>query len=161
MRSYDSAVQADPNNGWGYYARGHLYFYRGEMAKALEDFNQARKIYNTIPTFRCGSKLRSVEAICRIILAENAKQLDMKGWPVPVVRLFQGATTVAAVLAAADRTKQWEVCEANFYSGEAALLENQREEARQLFQAAANLCAKYQDELRAANVELKALDVAR
>ena len=48
----------------------------------------------------------------------------MPTWPAPVVRLFLGYLSPAETLAAAEdkdpNTKQGQVCEANFYSGELA-----------------------------------------
>jgi lipoprotein NlpI len=66
------------------------------------------------------------------------------------------------VLAAADDpnpiTKQGQVCEANFFSGELALLQGSKQEAARLFRLAADGCPKDIIEWVAANAELKALD---
>ena len=58
-------------------------------------------------------------------LSQVLNKIDMTSWPGPVVRLFLGQLTPAAVLAAADDPdavkKKGQICEANFYSGELAL----------------------------------------
>jgi hypothetical protein len=60
--------------------------------------------------------------------------------------LFLGQMTPAAALAAAGDpnpdTKKSHVCEAHFYSGELALRRDAKEEAVQLFKAAAESCPK-------------------
>jgi hypothetical protein len=60
----------------------------------------------------------------------------MTAWPAPVVRLFLGQMTLAVVLAAADdpnpTEKKFQVCQANFYSGELAL-RTAKDEAARLF----------------------------
>jgi lipoprotein NlpI len=89
-------------------------------------------------------------------------QLDMTKWPAPVIRLFFGQMTPEAVLAAADdpnpKTKQEQVCAANFYSGELALMQGTKDTAARLFQLAVANCPRTLEGL-AANDELKALAV--
>jgi lipoprotein NlpI len=93
-------------------------------------------------------------------LAQATGQLDMKKWPAPLIRLFLGQSTQEAVLAAADdpdaHKKQGQVCEANFYSGELALIQGTKEKAADLFRLAAADCPD-SHERWAAHAELKAL----
>ncbi len=88
----------------------------------------------------------------------------MTAWPAPVVRMFLGELTPAQVLAAADdkdpKTKQGQVCDANFYNGELALMKGAKDDALRLFRLAANDCLHTFTEWSAANAELKALGVA-
>jgi len=96
-------------------------------------------------------------------LDQAMTQIDMTKWPAPVIRLYLGQMTPAAVLAAADDpdaiTKKGQVCEANFYSGELALQQSNKENAMQLFRLAAADCPKSFIECKGANEELKALGV--
>ena len=89
----------------------------------------------------------------------------MTAWPAPVIRMFLGQMTPAAVLAAADdpdaTKKIGQVCETHFYSGELALRTGKKAEAAHLFRLAAGNCPKSFDEWGAANAELKALGTAR
>jgi len=93
-----------------------------------------------------------------------AWRLDMQVWPAPVVRLYLGETTPAAVLAAADdpdpKKKREQACEANFYSGELAQLQDAKAEATRLFRLAASDCPRTFVEWSAANAELKALGMS-
>ena len=97
-------------------------------------------------------------------LSEAAKQLDMTKWPGPIVRLYLGQFTPAAVLASieesAGRTMKHQTCQANFYSGIWALRQNAKEEAARLFKLAVSDCYKISLEWRTALGELKALEVA-
>jgi lipoprotein NlpI len=80
-----------------------------------------------------------------------------------VVRLFLGELRPTEALAAADdkdpKTKQAQVCEANFYSGELALLKGTKDEAIPLLRLSASDCPKDSVEWEAANAELKVLGV--
>ena len=82
----------------------------------------------------------------------------MGAWPAPVVRLFLGEATPAAVLSAADHAdpikKKGQVCEANFFSAEYALLQNKKDEALRLFRLAASDCPPIFLEARAAKAAL-------
>ena len=60
-------------------------------------------------------------------------------WPTPVARYFQGALSGDGLLQAASRepaAAPGRLCEAYFYLGEAALLQNDASEAHKLFAAA-------------------------
>jgi lipoprotein NlpI len=94
-------------------------------------------------------------------LDQAMTQIDMTKWPAPVIRLYLGRMTPAAVLAAAgdpnDKTKTDDVCEANFYSGEWAVQQGKKEDATQLFRHAVANCPKTFIEYEGATAELKAL----
>ena len=85
----------------------------------------------------------------------------MNKWPAPVLRLFLGQSTTAEMLQAADapnaRTKQNQMCEANFYSGVWELGHGTKEGAARLFRLAADGCPRNFDERFAATSELKQL----
>jgi lipoprotein NlpI len=91
-------------------------------------------------------------------LAEAAKQLDMTVWPAPIVHHFFGDLNAAQMLAAAfdrdPKTASAQTCEANFYSGELALLKKDGKEAQRLLQLAANDCPRGFIESTAAVAEL-------
>ena len=88
----------------------------------------------------------------------------MTKWPGPLVKLYLGQLTSAAVLAsiedATGRTKKRQICQANFYGGMWALRQDAKEEAMRLLKLAANDCYKSAIEWRAAVGEIKALEIA-
>ena len=70
-----------------------------------------------------------------------------------------------AVLAAADDknqfTKRGQICEANFYIGQSALIKGAKNDAIRFFRLAANDCPRSFIEWDAAKAELKALGETR
>src|SRR5262249_33978385 len=96
-------------------------------------------------------------------MARLSGKLDMTAWPAPVIRLFLGQSTPDAVMAATDdpdpTTRRGHVCEANYYTGELALLHRDRRAALKLLTAASADCPSRWTEWEAADAELKALGV--
>lgn len=94
-------------------------------------------------------------------LAKAVANIDVKSWPGPLVRLFLGQTTQAAVLVAANdpdpQTMRSQVCDANVYGGEFALRQGSKADATRLFQAAVRACPASIPEKGLAVAELKAL----
>ncbi len=89
----------------------------------------------------------------------------MTKWPAPIIRLYLGQMESDAVLGAADDStasvKIGHVCEANFYTGELALMQGRTHDASQLFETAVTHCPTDYDERFAAGAELKALGAPR
>jgi lipoprotein NlpI len=94
-------------------------------------------------------------------LPELAAAVDTAAWPAPVIRFFRGeldASGLAAAAADPDPTRnRGQVCEANFYSSELALLQGRKADARPLLEAAVSGCPYSFIEWDGANAELKAL----
>jgi lipoprotein NlpI len=86
----------------------------------------------------------------------------MTEWPAPVIRLYLDQMTPEAVLAATDnpdaKTKNNQLCEANFYIAELNLQQGKKEDATRLFRLAAAGCPKNFVEYEGAVGELRALD---
>jgi lipoprotein NlpI len=101
-------------------------------------------------------------AILERAFCRTSSRIDMTVWPAPVIRLFMGQMTPAAVLAAADdpdaTKKKGQVCDAIFFSGELSLTKGLKDEATRLFRLAARDCPHSFNEWDA-NAELKALGV--
>jgi tetratricopeptide (TPR) repeat protein len=160
--SYSEAIRIDSSSSGDYLARGRLYFLTGSMPKALTDLNLAVQIYSGSPANILWLDIAERRNNIPSHLAQNAKQFDKKvWWPVPAVRLFLGEITPAAMIAAADKSNKWQVCEANVLAGEWALGRGAKDEARQLFQTVVSDCAdKNSLDWANANAELKALGAA-
>jgi lipoprotein NlpI len=114
---------------------------------------------------RCMTSTRCARQVANsVCLPQAISKIDMTKWPAPVIRLFLGQMTPAAVLAAADdpdaAKKKSRVCQANFYSGELSLTRGSKDEAIRLFRLAVSDCSHDDVEWSAANSELKALGVA-
>lgn len=165
IADYSEAIRLVPKYAKAFFGRGHLYLYGGSIAKAQADFKQASELNPKYAYHALWLDIAERRNNIPSHLAQTAKPLDMTAWPAPVVRLFLGEMTPAAVLAAADdanpKTRWGQMCEANFFSGEFSLLQNAKEEAARLFRVAASDCPKDFIEWDAANAELKVLGAVR
>ena len=163
LKDYDAAIKNNKRNVNAYIARGALFLASGASAKARADMKQATRIApkNAYAVLWSDIAERRAKQKGRLAAKNGTKGLDMKAWPAPVVRLYAGEINPDAVLAGADSpsdtVKAAQVCEANFYSGEYALIGGSREEATKLFQTAAKDCPRGFLEGIAAAAELKGM----
>jgi lipoprotein NlpI len=158
---YSKIIMLDPKDDDAYFRRGIANFYAGSLPKALADISQASELDPKYAYYALWRDIIDRRSNRVSHLAPATAQFDMTKWPAPLVRLFLGQTTPAAVLAAADdrngNTKKEQVCEANFYTGELALQRGAKEEAARLFRLAAADCPHDFVEGPAASAELMAL----
>jgi lipoprotein NlpI len=164
ISDYSAVIKLNPKFTDAYFNRGRLYLNGGSVAKAQADFKQASELSPKDAYVALWLDLTERRDHAPGHLAEAAKQLDMTAWPAPIVRLFLGQMTPAAVLEAAQKTDaktaKGQVCEANFYSGEFALLQGTNDEAIRLFRLAAKDCPASFDENLGAHAELRVLGAA-
>jgi hypothetical protein len=95
-------------------------------------------------------------------LARVAAVADLSKWPGPMLKLDFGQMTASEVMIAAaspssDRQKRWRVCEANYFTGEDALLRHQRTVALAHLKAARDGCPQGDTGYTAALAELRRL----
>jgi len=155
------AIRLDPKYMVAYFGRGRLYLYAGLLPKALADLNQASALNPKDAYAALWLDIVNKRSNLPSQLADAALLIDMTEWPSPVIRLYLGQMTPKAVLAAADNpnanTKNGQVCEANFYTGELDLQQGKKDDATRLFRLAAANCPKTFIEYEGATAELKAL----
>ena len=159
VADFTKSIQLEPNEATAYFNRGVAYFFAGgHIADAEADLKKASALNPKDAYAALWLDLAERRNNVPSHLAEAAKQLDMTAWPAPVVRHFLGDLSAAQTLAAAfdsdSKTRQGQSCEANFYSGELALLKKDRKEAQRLLQLAANDCPRGFIESTAAVAEL-------
>jgi lipoprotein NlpI len=159
LGDFTKSIQLDPDNATAYFNRGVAYFViGGRTADAEADFRKASELSPTDAYAALWFDLAARRTNVPSRLAETAKQLDMTAWPAPVVREFLGELNSAQTLAAANdndpKTRLGQTCEANFYSGEFALLKNNKQEALRLLRLAASDCPRGFLESTAAIAEL-------
>ena len=163
IAAYGAAIAADRRNANAYVARGIAQLYAGASAKAQADLRMAARIAPTNAYAALWNDIALRHAKRPGTFAVTGRRVDMNAWPAPVVRLWRGEITPTAMFAAADNpnatTKQAQMCEANFYGGELALLKGTKDDATKLLQAAASDCPQPFLERMAASAELKALGV--
>lgn len=161
LADYAEAIRVAPKNATLYEARGRAELYAGSLPQALADFEQASEIDPKRGYTALWLDIASKRSNQPRRLADTIREVDGTRWPGPIIRLYLGQTTPAAVLAAADDrdpiAKRGRVCEANFYTGELALLSGAKDEALRLFRLAAADCPRTFSEWWTATAELKAL----
>jgi tetratricopeptide (TPR) repeat protein len=161
IADYTETIRLNPKDSSVYFNRGRANIFSGALSDARSDLNQASDMDPKYAYSALWLDIVNKRSNLPSRLAEETKQIDMTKWPAPVIRLYLGQSTPAAVLAAADdpnvETKKGQVCEANFYIGELALQQSNNDEAKRLFGRAAADCPKEFIEYEAAAAELRAL----
>jgi tetratricopeptide (TPR) repeat protein len=161
IADYIQTIKVDSDYPTAFLDRALVYFYAGSPAKALADLDQASKLDPKNADVAIWTDIVSKRSNVPSRLALAVQQIDMTKWPAPVLRFYLGQSTPGDVLAAADdpdpNTKKFQVCQANFYTGELSLQQGKKDDATRLFRLAAAACAKDVMEWVAARAELKAL----
>jgi hypothetical protein len=149
-----------------YLNRGDAYFAQSNLTAAIADFE------HTITATPSSSAAVSAALLLHVImkrqgrddaqrLARVATVADLSKWPGPVLKLDLGLVTSKEVMAAAaSGVSAWQkgrVCEANYLTGEEALLHHQRTTALARLKAARDGCPKGDTGYTAAVAELKRL----
>jgi tetratricopeptide (TPR) repeat protein len=164
IADYAQAIQRDPKSAAAYYRRGYVYYLTGALPKALADLTEANALSPADSYLALLLDVVGRRSQLPSRLKETSAKVDMTAWPAPVLRLYMGQMTPEAVLAAAGdpdlQTRRSRVCEANFYTGELALLNGRKDDAARLFTLASGDCPLALSEWESANAELKALGVA-
>jgi lipoprotein NlpI len=159
LEDFGKAIQLDAENASAYFNRGVAYYVvGGRTPDAAADFKKAAEINPKDAYAALWRDLAERRINAPSHLAEAARQLDMTVWPAPVIRQFLGEATAEQTFAAAfdtdPKTRLAQTCEANFYSGELALLKKNTKEAQRLLRLAANECPPSFIESTAAVAEL-------
>jgi lipoprotein NlpI len=159
LADFTTSLRLDPNNQPAYFNRGVAYYVIGGRTPDAEaDFRKAAELdpKDAYAAIWLDLAARRNNAASR--LREQSAQLDMTAWPAPVMREFLGESNATQTLAAAhdndpkiDRGRN---CEANFYSGELALLTKNKQQGLQMLKRAANDCPRGYIESPAATAEL-------
>jgi lipoprotein NlpI len=163
IEDYSKALQFNRRNVNAYIARGALYLADGAAAKARADMRQALALDRKNAYAVIWHEIAERRAKQKGVLAggKGLEDIAMSGWPAPVLHMFVGELKADGVLVAADdpdaTRKQAHICEANFYSGQHALIGGNRDEAAKLFKAAAKECPHGFIEGIMAGAELKGL----
>src|SRR5258708_6164349 len=122
LADFNQAISIDPQDGDIYKSRGRINLYTGAVPKALADFNQASALDPKDPYAALWVDIVGHRNNIPSRLMQASPQLDMTKWPAPIIGLFLGQMTAAAVLAAADDAdatkKKGQICEANFFTAE-------------------------------------------
>jgi len=158
LEDFGKAIKLNDNEATSFFNRGVAYYVTGgRNADAIADFKKASELDPKDAYAALWRELAERRNNSPSHLAEAAKQLDMTVWPAPVIRHFLGELNIEQTYGAAfdtdPTTKTAQTCEANFYSGELALL-TKNKEAQRLLKLAADQCPPSFIESTAALAEL-------
>jgi lipoprotein NlpI len=159
LEDFTKAIKLDAEDATAYFNRGVAYYViGGRNPDAVVDFKKAAEFNPKDAYAALWRDLAERRNNAPSHLAEAVKQLDMTVWPAPVIRHFLGELNAEQTFGAAfdtdPKTKLAQTCEANFYSGELALLKKDKKEAQRLLKLAANDCPQSFIEATAAIAEL-------
>jgi tetratricopeptide (TPR) repeat protein len=159
LADFSRSIVLDAEDATSYFNRGVAYYIiGGRNPDALADFKKATELNPKDAYAALWRDLAERRNNSPSHLADAAKQLDMTVWPAPVIRHFLGQLNAEQTFGAAfdtdPKTKVAQTCEANFYSGEFALLKNNKKEAQRLLKLAADDCPPTFVESTAALAEL-------
>jgi lipoprotein NlpI len=162
LEDFTKSIKFDTEDATAYFNRGVAYYViGGRIPDAVADFRKAAELNPKDAYAALWRDLAERRNNAPSHLAEAAKQLDMTMWPAPVIRHFLGELNAEQTFGAAfdtdPKTKLAQTCEANFYSGEFALLKKNKKEAQRLLKLAANDCPPSFVESTAAIAELISL----
>ncbi|MHA1565724.1 MAG: tetratricopeptide repeat protein [Alphaproteobacteria bacterium] len=166
IADYDQAFRLDPVGAEIFGGRGLSSFYVGRFAEAVADWQLCvlvrpcdafAAIWLYLARARAGQDGKAA-------LARNTARRDLGEWPGPVIKMFLGQMTGAAVLALDDgaptSTSNKRREEAFFYVGQQWLLAGDREGARDLFRRAMETGYAGSVENRGAEAELRRMGEA-
>jgi lipoprotein NlpI len=162
LEDFTKAIKLDDSEATSYFNRGVAYYVvGGRYPDAIADFRKAAELNPKDAYAALWRELAERRNNAPGHLAEAAKQLDMTVWPAPVIRQFLGESNAEQTFGAAFDTdpqvKAAQTCEANFYSGELALLKKSKKDAQRLLKLAADTCPPSFIESTAALADLIAL----
>jgi lipoprotein NlpI len=163
IADYTTAIKHNRRNVNAYIARGALHLAAGAAAKAQADMKLAARLERRNAYAVLWQDIAERRGKQKGVLAggKGLKDVEMKGWPAPLLSMFAGELKPDGALIAADdpnpALKEAHTCEANFYGGQYLLIQNSRDEAVKLFQSAAKECPRGFLEGIAATAELKGM----
>lgn len=151
---YTQALKLDTKFTNAYSSRGYSEYVLGRPADAATDIAVAISLdrtyaYPVLLLHIIRSRMGTTDTA---EFSTNAAALGTQ-WPAPIVSLYQGKTTAAQTLAAAQTDGQR--CEARFYIAEWRLMRKESAEARSGFKEAVAICPSSYSEAFIARAELK------
>lgn len=163
IQDYDQAIRLRPDDANAYIVRGVANFLRADFAGAVSDFQRGNELspaiaYDVLWLHLARKRLGQDDTKD---LIDQSREIDPSQWPAPILKYYLGQMTAEQMMAAAssDAYKQKrQLCEANFFASEDALLHQRRISAKALLQAALYGCPKTNLHYDAAAAELRRLN---
>ena len=164
LADYEALIRLQPQSGDGYFGRGRVRFYSEDYLQAASDFIRAHRLDPSLYTavwIYLARKRADIPG--EKTLAVEAGTAGAGAWPSPLIGLFLGNASPAAVETAASEGAPMRVreqrCEAAFYLSQWHLTRGERQRAETLLREAATNCPRTFVEQEAAIAELRRLKV--
>jgi tetratricopeptide (TPR) repeat protein len=164
LSDFTAAIKLAPNAAEGFEDRGFANFYAGKFTEAAADFGRAREFnsqrsylapWQALASWRANPGAAKTKSLVTELEGANALQ----GWPAHVARFLLDMVDDKALLAATDEqsssSKTDRLCEAHFFRGQKALLENNADAAAAHFRESVKTGATHLAAYRGARYELK------
>jgi tetratricopeptide (TPR) repeat protein len=164
IQDFSEAIRLSPKFAYSYEKRGDAYFFQSNLTAAIVNFK------DTISAAPSSSAAVYAALMLHVAMKrqgqDDAQQLasvaaaaDLSKWPGPVLKLDLGQITADEVIvaAASGDIQKWQICEANYFTGEDALFHHQRTTAMARLGSARDGCPKDDTLYDAALVELRRL----
>ena len=161
---YQTAMSIDPSS-IDPYSMANLLFFQGRFSQSAQTMQQVLKIkpenpYAMLWRYLAFAKANGIPAAARELAEQSTKAID-KRWPTAAIDYYLGKIDEGALRGAAltnEALKNSEqICQANFFAGEAKLLKGIHEEAIGLLRAAQSQCRPDSQFFHGASAELKRL----
>jgi tetratricopeptide (TPR) repeat protein len=169
LQDFNEAIRLNPKLISAYANRGFVYLSLSNLAAATTDYEH---VIAASPSSN-GAVVGALELHVAMkrqglddtkLLAQVAATADLSKWPGPILKLDLGQMTADELMATAANAsaekQKWEICEANYFTGEDALFHHQRAKAIERLRAARDGCPKAQGSYGQAVAELKRLGVS-
>lgn len=158
LSDFQKALQIDPGNAATYLGRGRARLFSGDVAGSIEDFTTAVRLRpsNPYPVIWLHIARGHRGEDDRTELTENAAKVKRDRWPTVLLDYYLGNVSAEQIRAAA-LTAPKDVCEADFFLGEASFHHGQTTAARELLERVTLRCRSFDVVFGAAIAELQLL----
>jgi len=164
LADYEAAAKIDPKVA-RYKSMGFTLFYLGRTEKSAEAMAQAihaapQDMYAIVWRYLTRAKNGDLQS-ASVELGNHAAKLKERKWPMAVIDFYLGKSGEKTVYESANypdpKTKNEQLCEANFYVAEAKLLGGNSKDAVSLLRGARKDCPATSVESHGASLELRRL----
>jgi len=159
ISEYDECIKLDPNNDRAYLLRGIFKVFSNQSVEATVDLKKAALLDSTNVFAAIWLDILERLAGGHGHLQDYVSTADANTWPALLVKaLVDGETANPPAASEINRTAWGDhVCEIAFYKGKYALLSNNKDRSRSMFDAAASHCGNDVLEQMLARKELNRL----
>ncbi len=164
LSDYNQAIAVDPSYAFAYFARSGANYYSGHGSAAVDDAAKAVKLDPTNVIFVLGlyvARARTGQSNAWDEFVANAQKLDKSKWPWPIIGLYLGSVSPEELSKSAQSApnatvrRGW-ICQEDFYLAMLRQIKGPKDQARALFQSAADTCPPDYTGYAEAKLELKA-----